>query len=345
MSAGRSPLADLSPASFAMVMATGIVSIAGELRGWHAFAWSLFWLNLALYAVLWVLTVLRAARHAGRFRDDLADHNRSVGFFTVVAGTCIVGNQLVVIAERPEIAVGLWFFGIALWAVTNYTIFLLLTVKPEKPSLAQGINGGWLVAVVAAQAVATLGGLLAPHFHEAQEIALFFSLVMWLGGAMLYIWIMGLIFYRYTFFPLSPSDLAPPYWINMGAMAISTLAGTVLIGNADHWSLLAELRPFLKGLTLLFWSTATWWIPLLVLLGIWRHGVRRFPLRYDVLYWGAVFPLGMYTVCTQRLADVLEWPPLQIVPRYFIYIAVVAWALTTMGLIGRLVGRLREPVA
>ena len=32
---------------------------------------------------------------------------------------------------------------------------------------------------------------------------------------MLYGWIIALIFYRYAFFAMSPSDLAPPYWINI----------------------------------------------------------------------------------------------------------------------------------
>ena len=52
---------------------------------------------------------------------------------------------------------------------------------------------------------------------------------------MLYIWIISLIFYRYTFFAMEPSDLAPPYWINMGAVAISTLAGALLVA-APHSS-------------------------------------------------------------------------------------------------------------
>src|SRR5216110_1806406 len=85
--------------------------------------------------------------------------------------------------------------------------------------------------------------------------ALLFCLGMWLGGGMLYIWIISLIFYRYVFFTLSPSDLAPPYWINMGAVAISTLAGTMLLAAAPHSPLLTELTPFIKGMTLLFWST------------------------------------------------------------------------------------------
>jgi tellurite resistance protein TehA-like permease len=334
MTADTSGIAGLHPAYFAMVMATGIVSIATELLGMRPVAVGLFWLNLLFFAVLWTLTLVRLGRHRDRLLADLADHNRSVGFFTTVAATCVLGNQFVMVVDRPEIAAALWFIGIALWFVLTYAIFTVLTVKPEKPTLAEGINGGWLVAVVAAQSVSALGGLLASYFVHSREVVLFFSLVMWLGGGMLYIWIISLIFYRYTFFPLGVTYLTPPYWVNMGAMAISTLSGTILIAAADASSpLLLDLLPFLKGLTLLFWSTATWWIPMLLILGVWRHIYSRFPLRYDPMYWGAVFPLGMYTACTFRLSHVLQIPFLTIVSEVFVYAALAAWGATFVGLV------------
>ena len=73
----------------------------------------------------------------------------------------------------------------------------------------------------------------------------------------------SLIFYRYTFFRFSPADLTPPYWINMGAMAISTLAGSLLIANRRTHRCCASLLPFLKGFTIFFWATGNWWIPML----------------------------------------------------------------------------------
>lgn len=327
----HSGLRGLHPAYFALVMATGIVSLAGHLLGMRALAWGLFVFNIVAYIALWGLTLARLARHADAMRNDLFDHNRCVGFFTMVAGTCILANQCLVILGAPTLALALGILGFVLWALLTYTIFTILTVKPDKPSLAEGINGGWLVAIVATQSVSIIASQLAIH-RGGHDPVLFVSLVMWLGGGMLYLWMISLIFYRYTFFTIRASELAPPYWINMGAVAISTLAGTLLVKAAPDAPFLEDLLPFLKGFTLFFWATATWWIPMLVILGFWRHVHQRFPLRYDPLYWGAVFPLGMYTAATWQLAEAIGLPFLAWIARGFIWIALAAWVTTCFGL-------------
>jgi tellurite resistance protein TehA-like permease len=328
--------ADLFPGYFALVMATGIVSIAAFQLKMKPVAWALLAINLIAYIVLWLLLLIRLVRFFPRVKADIMDHARGPGFFTVVAGTCVLGSELVIVAGQYRAAAVLWLIGLLLWALVMYTFFTAVTVREDKPPLETGISGTWLLAAVATQSISVLGTLLADYFTAYRESLLFFTLCMFLLGCMLYLLLITLIFYRFTFVKLTADTLTPPYWINMGAVAITTLAGARLIIAAPEWSFLGEISPFLKGFTLFFWAAGTWWIPLLFILGVWRHIYKRFPLAYDPQYWGMVFPLGMYTVCTLQLSKAINFEPLQFIPRCFVIIALTAWLVVFGGLIRRL---------
>jgi tellurite resistance protein TehA-like permease len=324
---------DLPPNIFAVVMATGIVSVAADGAGYHLIAHALFWLNVGLYAVLWALLIARVLFYRADLAADLRCHARAPGFFTLVAASCVLGNQCVLLFGGGAAGLALWVVGLAFWLVLTYAMVPGLMEGSAKPRLEDGLNGSWLLAVVGTQAVSVLACQLVPVLAaSAPDVPLFVALAFWLVGSMLYIWLIALIFHRILFLPLAPGDLTPPYWINMGAMAISTLAGVRLVGEAGRAALLTELLPFLKGMTLLFWATGTWWIPLLLALGVWRHLSKRVPLTYEHGYWSAVFPLGMYTVCTQNLVRVFRLPFLEPVATVFVWIALVAWGLTFAGL-------------
>lgn len=329
-------VAGLFPGYFALVMATGIVSIAGHLLGWPLLARALLAINLPAYAVLVALTAARIVLYPRRLAADLADHARGSGYFTVVAGTSVLGSQCLLIAGWRLAAEVLFAAGLGLWFLVMYAFFTAVIVRGAKPTLEQGINGAWLIATVATQSVAVLALALGDPFGWPAEAVAFGALVFFLVGCMLYLAIITLIFYRFTFLPLEVATLTPPYWISMGAVAITTLAGSSLVLARGRSPLLAELTPFLKGFTLFFWAAGSWWIPLLVLLGVWRHVVRRHPLAYDPQYWGMVFPLGMYAAATYRLSEALPLAPLAAISRIFLPIAVVAWGLTLLGLARRL---------
>jgi len=328
--------ADLFPGYFALVMATGIISIACFLLGMKTISLVLLVVDVIAYIVLCLLLLIRLLFFFSRIKTDIKDHVKGPGFFTVVAGTCVLGSALLIVLDQYLLAIVLWFAGIGLWIIIMYTFFTAVTVRENKPSIEAGLNGGWLLAVVATQSVSVLGTLLVSRLTGYREPILFFTLCMFLLGCMLYLPLITLIFYRFTFVNVTMASLTPPYWINMGAVAITTLAGARLIIAAPGWPMLNELVPFLKGFTLFFWAAATWWIPLLLALGFWRHVYKKFPLRYDPQYWGMVFPFGMYTVCTFQLANAINFQRLLVIPRYFIYLALAGWIAALLGLLGAL---------
>ncbi len=324
---------NLFPGYFALVMATGIISIAAFQLGLKPVAWVLLVINVIAYAILWLLLLIRLLRFFPRVKADIMDHARGPGFFTVVAGTCVLGSELIIVLGQYRAAAILWIAGLLLWVLIMYTFLTAVTVQEDKPPLETGISGTWLLATVATQSISVLGTLLADYFTGYRHSLLFFTLCMFLLGCMLYLMLITLIFYRFTFVKLTTVTLTPPYWINMGAVAITTLAGARLIIAAPSWELLSGMAPFLKGFTLFFWAAGTWWIPLLLILGIWRHIRKHFPLVYDPLYWGMVFPLGMYSVCTLQLSKAISFEPLMLIPRYFVFVALAAWLAVFIGLI------------
>ncbi|HWI58022.1 MAG TPA: tellurite resistance/C4-dicarboxylate transporter family protein, partial [Bacillota bacterium] len=257
-----SGLATLFPGYFALVMATGIVSIGAHIHGLEVVAQSLFWLNVLFYAVLWGLTGLRLLRFRQQLLQDLVSPTRGAGFLTKVAGTCVLGSQVAILTPWLKAAEFFWWLGLALWVGLIYTFFTAVIVRENKPTLEAGISGGWLVAVVSTESICVLGAQLSPRL-AAPDLVLLISLVTYFIGAMLYLLLITLILYRWAFFTLKAEQLMPPYWINMGALAITTLAGTRLLLAAEKWRLLRDLSPFLTGFTFFFWAAGSWWIPLL----------------------------------------------------------------------------------
>jgi tellurite resistance protein TehA-like permease len=253
-----------------------------------------------------------------------------------VAATCILGSQSVFLGDDLAGGFFFWLLALSMWLVLVYTFFTAVIVYRHKPDLEKGLHGGWLVVVVATQALAVLGASVSPYRALSPSTMLFLALATYLLGCALYLLIISLIFYRLVFITLTPEEFGPDYWVNMGANAITTLAGATLILRAPQWPFLGGLLPFLKGFTLFFWVAATWWIPLLTILEFWRHDLRRYPIRYGPRYWDIVFPLGMYTASTLELGRALDLPFLSIIPRYAVYVALLSWVLVFLWMLTRL---------
>lgn len=327
---------DLEPGYFSLVMATGIVSLACYTWGWEIAAHVMGAINIGSYLFLWALTLLRIRYFFRHFWQDLATHTKGPGFFTLVAGTGVLANQAGTLWDAWILALGLWLLAAVLWLALCCIFFPLVAVKSHKSQLSEQINGLWLVIIVATQSLSLVASTLANNLPlEHKEHWLLGATVFHFLGGMLYLVIMPVLFQRFFFEPLSLREIDPPYWVNMGVEAISAFAGVRLLSVGSTFAFVETMGGAISMTTLAYWALSSWWLPILFILGFWRHVLARLPIRYQPGYWGMVFPLGMY--CTATYFVALEFDiPLLWISGFMLPVAILAWGLTFLGLILRL---------
>lgn len=325
-----SPIETLFPGYFALVMATGIIAVAAAQQ-------EVGWLSEVLYAaaaagfvVLTVLLVLRIVLYPGAFIADLETHTRGFAFLTTVAATNVFASASAVVHGWWTLAWVLWWISLVLWAFFLYATLISTVVRGNKPGLGAGINGTWFLLTVATQSIVVVGGLAFAR-HPSDALA-FTLLAAFLVGIVLYLIVMTMVFLRWTFHELEPTEADPPAWIAGGAVAITVLAGSNLLLAAPESERLARLAGFVEGMTVLAWATATFWFPLMIAIGVWRHVVRRVPLRYHPSYWSLVFPIGMYSAATFRMRAAIDLESLELLPKVALAGALLAWSATAIGL-------------
>ncbi|HKD47514.1 MAG TPA: tellurite resistance/C4-dicarboxylate transporter family protein [Rhizomicrobium sp.] len=324
-------LRHLYPGYPALVMATGIISNAFFFENWFGLSQVLLYVNLAAYPVLTLAFILRLARHSRLVWEDLTNPRLVFSFFTIVAASDVFGIQLDLRGYAGS-AVALWLFACVLWSTLLYFSFAVLTFLKEAQD-ANVVHGGWLIAIVGTQSLVLLGVRIAariPAYAFGIDVAVH---MLWGIGLALYAIFVTLFSYRIFFFRLAPEDLSPLLWVVMGAAAISANAGTSLILADTDLGFLAESKPFIDGVTMMIWAWATWWIPLLVLFGVWKHVIKRVPLCYTPALWSLVFPLGMYSVSTFRFSLATQFPLLQQIGRDFVWIAAASWLGTMAAMV------------
>ncbi|HEU5345870.1 MAG TPA: tellurite resistance/C4-dicarboxylate transporter family protein [Ktedonobacterales bacterium] len=319
----------LYPGYFASVMATDIVSVALLLTGALPLSYALWSIGGALLIYLTVVYGLRALRYKTEMRRDFFDPSTAFGFFTFIAAVGVMatrfalGNWMVIPGVLTIIAAISWF-------ILTYWIFAMVLITNEQP-IGQALNGSWLIAIVATESLAITWVLLT-NIQPSQRATLqLLAYAFWTFGVLLYLIFIALIMYRFFFLKIQPSDLKPPYWINMGAMAITTVAGVRMLDVAEPTTLLVTLRPYIEGFTVMMWAWGTWWIPLLLIIGVWKYVFVREPMRYHPSLWSVVFPLGMYATAVQLLTHIPGLEFLADIGPYCTWIAFAVWALVALG--------------
>lgn len=321
----------LSPAYFTFPMSIGILSIGAHFLKFPVINEILFWSNNVVLAILLLLVIARLLSFPKKVVKDLNNFKKGAGFLSIVAAISILGIQY---GLRQNYAIGIVLFWISLglWIFLLYSFILSVTTGKDKPSLEKGMSGVWLLIVVSIQALVIHGAPLAGHLPFPKEQVIFLCLCLYTLGIFLYLVLITLIFYRLTYFPAKPKEITPPYWVNEGAIGITAIAGALLIQNIDSSTGFTDLKPIIEFVSLLSWATATWWIPVIIMLEIWKYGIKKEKISYTPTYWALVFCVGGYAVATLLLSRITGLTVLQQLPEPVFYVALGLSLLVLLGL-------------
>lgn len=334
----------LDPGYFALVMGTGIMSVGMRNHGLATFSGALLWFTAFAYALLAVLTITRAVRFPAALRSDFDDPRRGFRFFTFVAGTSVLGTRLALSGHRHTALVLLGVAWVA-WILLGYVVPWTAVLGREDRPVVASANGTWFIWVVASQSIAVLAAALEPTIGTGRRELALLAVFSWSVGVFLYAAAGIFVAARMMLYPLKPIDLTPPYWVAMGATAITVLAGARIVQMADA-PMVNVTRGLIAGTSVVFWAFGTWLIPVLVAAGWWRHVVHRIPLRYEATLWSIVFPLGMYGVAGHYIGTADRLPIVRVIGENETWVALVVWGLTLAAMIGHLVRTLLvEPSA
>lgn len=313
----------LTPGYFALVMASGIISLGLLLVGHVVFSQVLFGVSLAAYALLCLLNLWRFIRFRHAMASDFRAPRRAFGFFTFVAGTNVVGARAAAEGWFDVTAV-LLTISVVVWLVLGYVIPWSAVLGQEHRPVVALANGTWFIWVVASQSVAVSAATLEVSVDVGRQNLAILAVFSWSVGVFLYAASGMIVTLRIMLYPLDPREFDPPYWVSMGAVAITVVAGARIV-EMDSAPMVDATRGLVAGASVVFWAFATWLIPVLLAVGVWRHWFRRVPLRYEPTLWSMIFPLGMYAVAGIYLGRADRLPVVEWIGSHWLWVAVAAW--------------------
>jgi tellurite resistance protein TehA-like permease len=190
---------DADPRCFAMVMATGIVSVALRLTDNRDLSAVLLWVSIAAFAVLVVASAWRIAAFGSQVRGELGRPNELFGYFAFAAAASVLGARLAgdgpptVVAVLTAVTAVAW---IALCGVATGLIPALVvfgTVRWRRGLTPRGFRREWWMIVFPAGMYATASmrtGAVAgmPAIRDAGTGATWIAAAVW---AAVFIWMTG----------------------------------------------------------------------------------------------------------------------------------------------------------
>ncbi|MGQ3683905.1 MAG: tellurite resistance/C4-dicarboxylate transporter family protein [Candidatus Loosdrechtia sp.] len=318
---------------FSAAMATILIAAISRLHGFEVVVPYFFIAGLAIFFSVLVFRITQVILF---YKDSLHEHfnpEKNLYSFSIVGAISLAGVYLSKIFHLYTAAYICWYVAVSFWLIFSLSSFsiLFLYQESEDRKIEDILHGGWFFAIAGTQFTAFLGVTVAEHAVQNAAGIQLFSFAQWSVGASLYLVFVVFIILRMVFYPFSSTTAISPYWMNIGAAALTALTGTALYHHVHAaGGPFTDFLPFLKGFSLFFWSIGLWWLPLLFVLSMRKQACSTDGLTFTVGYWEVVFALGLYAKSTIQINALFQEQYLFIASLCFSVACIVLWCFSSI---------------
>lgn len=220
---------NFTPSWFAVVMGTGILSILiysapHQFSGQHIVAIVFYVINCVLFALFFILSLLRYTMYPFVFRRMLSHPVQSlyIGTFPMALATIVNATVLIAVPAYGDwpiyMAWSLWWLDVAITCASAYGVtFIMFRVHDMS---IHTMTAAWLLPIVPAVVAAASGGLVATVLKtpEEQVITLIVSYVLWGCGVGLSLLVMALYLHRLLCHKLPPGEVIVSAFLPLGPL-------------------------------------------------------------------------------------------------------------------------------
>lgn len=286
----------------AAVMGTGAFALGSfnfsqQIAALGSLAWALHWFNLALFALIsvpWLLRwVMAWPAVASSFRHPVA-----ANFYPSYSiAVLVLAAQLHVFGGHDTLALIAWWLGVALMFALTLTV-LIAVFQGEHVNLDH-ITPGIFLPPVGLVVIPVAGApLMAAQPEMLRDLALTINGISLGSGLFMYMGLLALALHRFYIHKRLPPTLVPTFWINLAPLGVTVVSLLNLVAVTPF---AGDKSVFVMAVFLL-WGFGAFWL-LLALLFTWSAW-KVAPLPFSLTWWAFTFPLGAFTLGSQRLSEV-----------------------------------------
>ncbi|KAK1699988.1 voltage-dependent anion channel [Colletotrichum godetiae] len=341
----RKIVRNFTPSWFAVTMGTGIVSVLLHNLPYnatwisHGLAVTFFVLNIALFTVFTVITVLRYALYPEIWKAMVIHPAQSMFLGCFPMGFATIINMMVFVLGGNW-AWAFWWLDAALSIATCISVPFVM-IHQHRPGL-QAVTAASLLPIVPVVVASSTGGIVAEALSNPSHAftTLIASYVLWGIGICFSGMVLALYFHRLTIHSLPPKEaivsvFLPIGPLGQGGFGIQQLGKVSLKLFPQTTALTAAAPGAVHGgeilyfvglfLALIMWGFALVWLSFAL---ISLATMEKIP--FNMGWWGFTFPLGVLATCTGMLAQDLDSPFFRVMTMIFSLSVCFLWLLVAV---------------